>query len=80
MLELVTTSQFKKDLKRLQKRGMNLKSLSSVLNSLCREDELEPRHRDHALVGRYRAASLHFRDLRQPRSTLFSLVMLIFSK
>lgn len=53
MLELVTTSQFKKDLKRLQKRGMNLKSLSSVLNSLCREDELEPRYRDHALVGRY---------------------------
>ncbi len=59
----------KKDLKRLQKRGMNLKSLSSVLNSLCREDELEPRHRDHALVGKYGAASLHFRVLRQPHSS-----------
>lgn len=31
MLELVTTNQFKKDLKRIQKRGYNLQKLHNIL-------------------------------------------------
>ena len=34
MLELVTTNQFKKDLKRIQKRGYNLQKLHNILNTL----------------------------------------------
>lgn len=34
MLELVTTNKFKKDLKRIQKRGYNLQKLHDILNTL----------------------------------------------
>ena len=34
MLELVTTTQFRKDLKRLRKRGADMKKLDDVLQTL----------------------------------------------
>ena len=53
MLELVTTSQFRKDLKRLRKRGADIEKLDDVLKKLQREEPLEKRHRDHALTGNF---------------------------
>jgi len=53
MLELVTTTQFRKDLKRLRKRGADMQKLDAVLKTLCAEQPLADRHRDHALVGDY---------------------------
>ncbi len=53
MLELVTTAQFRKDLKRIRKRGYDLSKLDDVLQSLQREELLPAKHRDHALTGDY---------------------------
>ena len=53
MLELVTTNQFKSDLKRIQKRGYNLQKLHNILNTLRSNQTLSPKYRDHALTGNY---------------------------
>ena len=52
-LKLIPTSQFKRDFKRMKKRGLNMNELQVVLDKLCAEKPLEERYRDHALVGRY---------------------------
>ncbi len=48
------TSQFKKDLKTLQKRQFDIESLKDVIRLLCSEAALAPRHRDHQLTGNWR--------------------------
>ena len=53
MLDLVTTTQFRKDLKRIRKRGYDLSKLDDVLQMLQREVPLPEKHRDHALTGDY---------------------------
>lgn len=53
MLKVVFTKKFCKDLKRLEKRGYNLKLLKSVLQTLAEEQTLDKKYRDHALVGNY---------------------------
>lgn len=53
MLSLVVTNQFKKDLKRAQKRGKNLALLKQILQTLLNEETLDPKHKDHALTGNY---------------------------
>lgn len=52
-LRLVPTTKFKKDLKKIKKRGYNLEELQLVLNKLCAEESLDDKYRDHALVGIY---------------------------
>ena len=53
MLDLVATTQFRKDLKKLRKRGADIRKLDTVLQTLCAEKILDEKHRDHALVGNY---------------------------
>ena len=53
MLDLVTTTQFRKDLKKLRKRGADMQKLDDVLQMLCAKKQLPERYRDHALVGDY---------------------------
>ena len=54
MLELVTTAQFRKDLRRIRKRGYDLAKLDLVLKTLLREELLPAKHRDYAaLTGDY---------------------------
>lgn len=53
MLELVTTSQFRKDYKRIKKRGYNTQLLEHVLSLLLNEKPLDDHYRDHALIGNY---------------------------
>lgn len=52
-LQLVPTAQFKKDYKRLKKRGLDMSELQRVLDKLCEEMPLDARYRDHALSGNY---------------------------
>lgn len=37
MLDLVATTQFRKDLKKLRKRGADIRKLDTVLQTLCAE-------------------------------------------
>ena len=53
-LTLVPTSQFKKDYKRIKKRGYDMRDLQEVLDTLLAGDQLSQRHRDHALTGDYK--------------------------
>ena len=54
MLTLITTTQLKKDLKQIRKRGLDLNSLKFVLDTLQKQEALPLKYRDHALVGNYR--------------------------
>lgn len=53
MFELKTTSAFRKDLKKLRKRGANLNKLDFVLTKLLNGEVLEERFKDHALIGKH---------------------------
>jgi len=53
MLDVQTTSQFKKDVKRCQKRGKNLDKFKAVLKILVEGAALPIKYKDHALVGQY---------------------------
>jgi len=47
------TSQFKKDVKRLQKRGKDMSLLKDIILRLAASQNLDAKFRDHALVGNY---------------------------
>ena len=53
MLTPVYTRQFERDLKRLKKRRKNTEKLKIILCSLIEEEELDPLHRDHKLIGNW---------------------------
>ncbi len=53
MLELVTTGQFRKDYKRVKKRGYDMSLLEEVIDLLLNELSLDERYRDHGLIGNY---------------------------
>lgn len=53
MLKLVVTNKFKKDLKLMKKRGLNLVKIESILNDLINGKTLELKYHDHALTGNY---------------------------
>jgi mRNA interferase YafQ len=48
------TSQFKRDVKRVQRQGKDLEELKRVLEMLVKEGELALKYRDHVLVGQYK--------------------------
>ena len=48
------TSQFKRDVKRMKRRGKDLSSLKEVLKKIISGQELEAKYSDHALVGQYK--------------------------
>ena len=50
------TSHFKKDIKRLQKRGKKFGLLKNVIDTILSGKKLEQKYRDHALVGEYKGA------------------------
>jgi mRNA interferase YafQ len=45
--------QFKKDYKRMEKRGVEVKKLRGVIEKLVNEEELEARYKDHPLQGEF---------------------------
>ena len=52
---LSQTSQFKKDIKRLGKRGKDIGKVKAVLDLLMAGAPLPPKYKDHALSGTWAA-------------------------
>ncbi len=53
MLTLHPTSKFKKDLKRIKKRGNDINKLNAVIDILLNEKPLPETYLDHPLSGNY---------------------------
>ncbi|WP_294157919.1 type II toxin-antitoxin system YafQ family toxin [uncultured Selenomonas sp.] len=51
MLKVRYSNQFKKDFKRVKKRGLPLGELKSILEDLAAEKPLAPKFHDHQLTG-----------------------------
>ena len=58
MREIVRSVQFKRDVKRLQKRGKDMSKLRELILLLSEEAPLPPRFKDHPLSGKWK----HHRD------------------
>lgn len=53
MLTIKYTTSFKKDFKKVVKRGYDVRLLESLIKSLAYGEPLEARYKDHALTGDY---------------------------
>lgn len=53
MLTIKYHSSFKKDYKRVIKRGYNIELMEDVINKLVKQEQLPEKNRDHALSGDY---------------------------
>ena len=53
LLDLKKTSQFRKDLKRMVKRQLDIDLLDEIVQTLRERKPLDSKHRDHALSGDY---------------------------
>jgi len=54
MKRIHRTSQFKKDVKRMGKRGHKFENFKEVIKKLVAGESLEAKYRDHLLVGQYK--------------------------
>ena len=50
-LELETTARYRKDIKRVRKQGLDLSLLDAVIQTLLDGKPLDPKYKDHALIG-----------------------------
>ncbi|MGI0483002.1 type II toxin-antitoxin system YafQ family toxin [Geminocystis sp. CENA526] len=55
MLIPIFENTFKKDIKRLQKRGKNIEKLKIVIDKLLDNQPLEIKYKDHALTGNWKS-------------------------
>ena len=53
MLTIKYQSAFKKDYKRIVKRGYDIRLLEEVISILANQDPLPEKFRDHSLLGKY---------------------------
>ena len=53
MLNASYTTSFKRDLKRIKRRGKDTDKIKAIMSMLIDEEKLEDKYRDHALVGNY---------------------------
>lgn len=56
MRTIKQTTQFRKDVKRIKKRGKQFGDFKSVIEQLAYEQQLEAKYRDHALIGGYKGS------------------------
>ena len=50
-LNISTTTEFEKNLKKIKKQNKNIKKLLSVVNKIANHETLDEKYRDHLLVG-----------------------------
>ncbi|HJX16181.1 MAG TPA: type II toxin-antitoxin system YafQ family toxin [Candidatus Deferrimicrobiaceae bacterium] len=50
---IVRAGRFKGDYKRMKRRGKDMSKILRLMTMLADEEPLEPKHRDHPLVGPY---------------------------
>jgi mRNA interferase YafQ len=53
MKPIFQTSLFKRDLKRIKKRGKDFSKLKEIVKAIANHEVLKDRHRDHALSGEW---------------------------
>lgn len=53
MRKIVPSNKFRKDLELAVKRGFKIQLLTDVVNKLANGETLEPKYRDHSLIGNY---------------------------
>lgn len=51
MYEVKVTSRFKRDLKYIQRRGYDMRLLTTLIQTLASGEPLAEKHKDHALSG-----------------------------
>lgn len=54
-LILRQSTAFRRDVKRLQRRGLDLSSLKGAIEALVSQQSLDERYRDHPLVGNWKS-------------------------
>ena len=54
MLKITFRSKFKRELKRQQKRGKDMQTFLDIAKKLAKEEPLDPKHRNHKLVGNFK--------------------------
>ena len=54
MITVRRTSQFKKDVKRMGRRGKKFEEFKDVIRKLATGEKLEAKYQDHYLVGQYK--------------------------
>jgi len=50
------TTQFKKDIKRMGRRGKKFEEFKEVIGKIVAGKELEAKYRDHYLIGQYKGS------------------------
>jgi mRNA interferase YafQ len=53
MLQINTTKQFERDVKKVSRQNKNVKKLKMIIVALACSEKLTANHRDHALKGEY---------------------------
>ncbi|MEM6501606.1 MAG: type II toxin-antitoxin system YafQ family toxin [Cyanobacteria bacterium P01_C01_bin.89] len=54
MLKASYSRQFERDLKRMRKQGKRGNKIKTVIGKLVNEEVLEPKYKDHKLIGNYK--------------------------
>ncbi len=54
MRTIYRTSRFKKDVKRMKKRGKKFEEFKGLIRRIAAGEKLEVKYRDHVLVGQYK--------------------------
>ncbi|WP_257252412.1 MULTISPECIES: type II toxin-antitoxin system YafQ family toxin [unclassified Endozoicomonas] len=54
MLTPVRSTKFKKDYKKVERQGKDLKKLKKIMVQLAKKEPLEPKHKDHYLTGNHK--------------------------
>ena len=71
MLEIVRSTQFKRDLKKIIKQSKDLYLLQEIVETLLRQESLPPKNCDHSLSGNWKGyRECHISPdwlLKQPR-------------
>ena len=49
--EIVISSNFKKQYKKIEKQGKDLQKIKVVINKLVKKEKLDSKYRDHALIN-----------------------------
>jgi mRNA interferase YafQ len=53
MLKINYHTSFKKDIKKIKKRGLDISKLEKVIEMLANEEILQAEYKDHSLHGKY---------------------------
>ena len=54
MLIVKYSNQFKKDLNKIKKRGLEIEKLKKIIETLANGEKLMPKYKDHCLIGDYK--------------------------